>query len=119
MHRTTKLITTVTASLLLAGSSVANAGLPRLESQTAPQNDGAEKTDPKIDKAADAIYEWLKGTTEKEAKTQDDVSKKFPALGSDLVEKALNQLIKHDLHRAGDGTQDSPYRYFEYCSHCG
>ena len=121
MNRTSRLMTAVTASLLLGGPVAANAAIPFLDNLPAPQSDNASKPDPQVDKAADTIYTWLKGSYEKDAKTQGEIEKQFPDLGSDLVAKALNQLCvdRKDLRRMGDGTQSNPYKYFEYCSSCG
>jgi hypothetical protein len=114
MNRTTRLMTAVTAALLLNGTASTNAAM-LTEGQTAPQPDDPWKTDPQVEKAADTILDWLKGTTQENAKTAGEVSQKFPDLGSSLVEKALKRLVwQGDIRRAGDGSESSPYTYFEH-----
>jgi hypothetical protein len=117
MNRTKKLMTAVTASLLLSSTISTIGAMVSTQAQTAPETDESWKTNPQVEKAAGTILDWLKGTTLSEAKTADEISKKFPDLGSTLVENALKRLIwQGDIKRTGDGSVDNPYKYFEHRS---
>jgi len=108
-------MTAVTTSLLLTGTIPTNGALAAPQDQTAPQPDESWKTDPQVQKAADTILDWLKGTRLAQAKTQDDVLKQFPAFTPAVVGKALKRLVwQGDIKRAGDGSESNPYRYFEH-----
>jgi hypothetical protein len=120
MNRTKRLMTAVTTSLLLTSAFPTNEALAGTQGQTATQPDESWKTDPQVQRSANTIFDWLQGTTLEQAKTQDDVLKKFPALGSDLVSKALKRLVwQGKIKRAGDASKSNPYKYFEIGNHGG
>jgi hypothetical protein len=123
MNRTKRLMTAVTASLLLAGTLPASGALPCLQGQTTPAPDESWKTDPNVGRASNTIFEWLQGNsgTEDQAKTQDEILKKFPALDQGLVENALkrSQWEGSGIRRTGEGSKSSPYRYWVCQSNCG
>lgn len=114
MNRTNKLMAAVAASFLVIGTlPVPGAPLPA-SGQAAPQPDNSWKTDPQVQKSADAIFAWLKGTTAAQAKTQEDVHVKFPEIVPALADKALKLLVwQGAVRQMGDGSKDSPFKYFE------
>ncbi len=115
MYRTKKIMTIVTTSLLLAGSSTLRPSLSTAFGQTTTQPEKALKTDPAVNKAADQIYaEFLEGTTRSDAKTRDEIAKHFPALSLDTIDVALEHLQNSSkaIVRLGDGAR-APYRYYD------
>ena len=116
MHRTRRLMTYVTTSVLMAGtqSLVLTADAPNaaVSSQDASGPSQNPKTDPKVQQAANDIYEWLKDTPKDQAKTADEIAKKFPSIQPSQLQGALILLRQGRLTTTGNGTKTDPLRYF-------
>ena len=114
MNKTAKLMASITASLLTLGSATGSTTTTFSQQAQETNPDDSWKTDPAVRANADLIMAWLKGTTAAEAKSMDDVAKQFPQLTQEQIQKALDRL-RHDgdVRRNGDGTKESPYRYYE------
>jgi hypothetical protein len=111
MNRTSKLMTTVLASILFNGTVAGS----KMAATFAGQNHEMDqsKEDTEVSNAADRIHEWLKTTEPRDAKSLQEVIREFPQFTSTLVEQSLKRLIlDDDIKRMGDGSQDNPYRYY-------
>ncbi|MEP7306433.1 MAG: hypothetical protein ABJA98_13025 [Acidobacteriota bacterium] len=116
MNHTRRLMTYVTTSMLMAGSHTGvlaadapNAAVSTQDSSRSSQN---RKTDPKVQQAANDIYEWLKDTPKDQARTSDEIAKNFPALEPGQLKDALSLLSMGRLKTTGNGTKADPLRYF-------
>jgi hypothetical protein len=117
MTKTAKLMASITASLLSLGSATGSATTMFSQQAQETNPDDSWKEDPAVRDNADSIMPWLKGTTQSQAKTVDEVAKQFPQLTHEQVQKALERLkFDGDVKRTGDGTKESPYRYYENLS---
>jgi hypothetical protein len=118
MTKTAKLMASITASFLSLGSATGSATtmFSQQAQETTPNDSG--KTDQAVRDNADSIMTWLEGTTLSTAKSMDEVAKQFPQFTQEQIQKALDGL-RHEgkIKRSGDGTKDSPYRYYETQSH--
>ena len=113
MNKTSKLMASITASLLALGSA-AGSPITIVSQQAQATPDESWKTDPAVGENADTVMAWLKGTTQSQAKTVDEVANQFSKLTGAQIEKALNRLrYECKVRRSGEGTKDSPYRYYE------
>lgn len=114
MNARRNVITGVTASLLVSGLLPSRPALGQAPpARPAEQKRGA-KVDPAVLAAANEIYPWLEGTVIAQAKTRDDVAKKFPAMAPPVIEQALARLMYEGrIKQAGDGSASNPYRYYD------
>ena len=118
MNKTAKLMASITASLLALGSGTGSVTTMFSQQAQEIEPDDSSKTDPAVRANADSIMAGLKGTTLSTAKSLDDVAKQFPQFTPEQIQKALDQLRNEgNIVRSGDGTKDSPYRYYEKASH--
>jgi hypothetical protein len=118
MNKTAKLMSSITASLLALGSATGSATTMFNQEAQETKPDDSWKTDPAVRDNADSIMAWLEGTTSSTAKSMEDVAKQFPQFTQEQIQKALDRLrYEGQIKRSGDGTKDSPYRYYETPSH--
>ena len=118
MNRTRKLLMSVAASVLLAGSSAANSRL--LEERASTRNSETLDQDPKQEEAEETITRILTaavkdqpGDAKEHAMTIDEILAKDSSLDSETTKAALKDMIRDGLVRkTGDGTQDKPFRYY-------
>jgi hypothetical protein len=116
MKRTRRVMTYVTPSMVVAAPPawVLAAEAPRAaaSNQDASRSSQNQKTDPKVQQAANDIYEWLKDTPKDQAKTAEEIAKNFPALQPAQLQGALSLLSMGRLKTTGNGTKADPTRYF-------
>ena len=116
MNRTSKLMTTVLASVLLNGAEPSPlAATEEDQGQEANQS----TTDQEVSDAANRIHDWLP-TDPSKAKSVEEIILAFPQFKSGLVEEAIKYLIDDArLKRLGNGTKDEPFRYYLPSGHNG
>jgi hypothetical protein len=118
MKNTRALMASITASMFLGTPVYAPAGSARLPQQNASQP-GTSKDDLKVGENAAAIEQWL-NTNREQAKSAEDIQKNFPTMTKSDVQAALDYLADENrIRRTGNGTKDSPYRYYRPAGHGG
>lgn len=118
MKKTRALMASITASMLLGTPVYAPAGSTPSQQQNSSQP-STSKDDAKVVESADAIAKWL-ATDREQAKSAEEIQKNFPKLTNSDVQAALDYLIDNNrIRRTGDGTKDSPYRYYVSAGHDG
>lgn len=116
MKKTRALMASITASMLLGTPVCAPAGSTPSEQQSTSQP-STSKNDAKAVENADAIAKWLVVDRE-HAKSPEEIQKNFPEMTKSDVQAALDYLIDNNrVRRTGDGTKDSPYRYYVPAGH--
>ena len=82
MNRAQKIMTSVMASLAVAGPA-------RTAEILASQTQTQEQPDPRVRKAADEIFRWLEPVYRADAKTMKEIAKRFPQYSPAVIERAL------------------------------
>jgi predicted HTH transcriptional regulator len=121
MHQTDKLMVGVTAVLLLTSTvpSISEGPQPvRAEGKTEPAPD--RTVAPEVEEAADEILLLLDRTNSETAKSLNELLQKLPRTSRQVAEQAIGELmLKDQIHRVGEGTNQDPYRYWFQKGHMG
>jgi hypothetical protein len=125
MNRTGKLMTAVTSSLLAAGAGSlalppgSAAGAPKVPPECTVQR-VPKVADPEVKRAVDQICKFLSDVGNKAPMSADEIAKEFAQLKPAAIEAALKVLVtSEEIVQTGDGTADSPYRYYGFFGHTG
>ena len=114
MDKTSALMAGVTAAMLLAspGPSISQTGQSSgADEKAAPAPDRTGASD--VEEVGDRISLLLARTPSDSAKTLDELLARLPGTPRDIAEQAIDGLMAEDvIHRIGDGTPASPYRYW-------
>jgi hypothetical protein len=100
MNRAQTIMTSVMASLAVAG--------PMQGAEILAQAQSQEQPDPRVTKAADDIFKWLEPISHADAKSMKDITKKFPKYPPEVIQKAL----KDDRIKAITNAQTGEVRYY-------
>lgn len=111
MNRTKKLMTGVTASVLLLGPTPLNSTPASAQSIAQNQKKSADET--AVGKAAGVLLGILETTQRENALSLEDLLKKEPSLKRAIAQKALQKLEdEEEIRKTGNGSDKDPYRYY-------
>jgi len=111
MKRTSMLMTSVAASLMLGGTVKP----PQAAAQATPTQEEDFKTSPRVRQAADSILFSLFGKDSLTALSAKEIRALHPTLQPHLVDLALKRLVYEGrVKRRGEEGVDSLYRYYYY-----
>jgi hypothetical protein len=118
MDRTRKLMSTITASVLLAGAqgvpSPALSASAVVSKQPTTQSEETWKKDPEVARVAEIIFEQLKGTDKEDALPMMAILADAPEVKPATAELGIKKLeYQNRIKRSGSGTKEDPYRWYE------
>lgn len=125
MNRTRILMSRITASVLFIGVQgaplLALSASSMVPDQPTTQPDEGWKKDPKVARAADAIFEKLENTCPTDAKSLNEILKEVPSINPSMAELGLKRLVVYEarIKKIGDGTKVDPYRWYGKSCHGG
>src|ERR1700687_6412609 len=118
MDRTKKLLRSVTASALLAGSNpnTLDARAMRRIENVRHRLDGSysPQTPDQVAQASQIISNLLSSVQEENAMSLNELLERRPDLERGAAEKAIRGLLKQGkIRKTGEGTKNKPFRYYD------
>ena len=119
MHRTSTLMAGVTAAMLVTAPGAATSeAQERSGAGASNQPAPGQGVTPDVQEVEDRIMLLLDRTPRDSAKSLDELMPHLPDVSRELAEQAMALLLSEDvIHRVGDGTAESPYRYWSLKGH--
>ncbi len=111
MNRTKKLMTGVTATVLLFGQAPMNSN--SVSAQPMAQNQKKPADESAVSKAESVLLGILETTDRENALSLEDLLKKKPTLKRAVAQKALMKLEdEEEIRKTGNGSENDPYKYY-------